>query len=85
MDEDRLQRIENKLDDLQSAVVTLARIEERTTTIFQNHARLSERVTVVEQDNLDLSKKINGRFSERIFWLLAVALVGAYATYLLGG
>ena len=55
MSEDRLVRIEEKLDKMSEAIVSLARMEERMITLFkrmdtydQQQATLSDRVTKVE-------------------------------------
>lgn len=55
MSEDRLARIEEKLDKMSEAIVSLARMEERMITLFkrmdtydQQQANLSDRVTKVE-------------------------------------
>lgn len=77
--DERLSRMEEKLDKLQEAVVALARMEERMVTLFnrmdsydkeQKNSR--ERIEALEK-NLGL----NGatlRFAERIFWIVAAAL-----------
>ena len=55
MDDNRLDRIEQKLDKLSEAVVSLARMEERMITLFkrmdsyeQDHDELQDRVTDLE-------------------------------------
>lgn len=66
MSEDRLVRIEEKLDKMSEAIVSLARMEERMITLFKRmdtydnqQASLGERVTKVEvtQANSDGSNK----------------------------
>lgn len=66
MSEDRLVRIEEKLDKMSEAIVSLARMEERMITLFKRmdtydnqQAALSDRVTKVEvtQANNDGSNK----------------------------
>lgn len=80
-DLDRLTRIEGKLDKLQDAVVTLARIEERTNAIFINHNKLSERVRVLEDGTTRMEKKIDNRFGERLFWLVLTTVVAGVVAY----
>ena len=46
--EGRLQRIEDKLDDLHQAMISLARIEERQATQFAEARKLNERIDGVE-------------------------------------
>lgn len=77
-DEQRLARIESKLDTLSDAVVALARIEERMVTIFRRMDYLdarqdqnNDRITEVEK-----SVGTNGhmlRFAERLFWIITAA------------
>ncbi len=74
MDEDRLTRIEQKLDKLSDAVVSLARMEERMVTLFNrmdhydtNQQKVIERLTEVEKK---LATKTNTvRLGEKFFWL----------------
>jgi hypothetical protein len=89
MTEDRLSRIETKLDQMAEAIVSLARMEERMVTLFKrmdnydtNQSQLSERVRKVEN-----SVGSNGqvlRFAERLFWIVASASV-AYMFAGVGG
>jgi hypothetical protein len=83
MTEDRLSRIESKLDTMAEAIVSLARMEERMVTLFKrmdtydtNQAQLAERLRKIEN-----SVGSNGqmlRFAERVFWIVVSAGV-AYA------
>jgi len=81
--EDRLSRIENKIDDLSKAVVSLARMEERMVTLFNrmdkydtHQQKVIERLTAVEQK---LATKTNTvRLGEKLFWLL----VGGFVSFL---
>ena len=78
MSEDRLTRIEVKLDEVGQAIVALARIEERMVSLFKR------------MDNLDLDQGKNSnrirkledrvgsnghmlRFAERVFWIVLAA------------
>jgi predicted nucleic acid-binding Zn-ribbon protein len=80
MTEDRLSRIENKLDRLADAVVQLARMEERMVSLFnrmdkyddQQH-RLTTRVDTVEKKVHSSGFKV--QFAERIFWIVVTAAV----------
>jgi len=51
--EDRLVRIETKLDKLSEAVIAIARTEERMTTIFSKHDALEVRV---DQQAIEIDK-----------------------------
>lgn len=81
-DNQRLDRIEVKIDSLQEAVVSLARMEERMVTLFkrmdtydQGQTRVTDRVSNIEKI---ISK--NGVFVtlfERIFWIAITATITA--------
>ena len=80
-DDNRLERIEAKLDTLSDAVVSLARMEERMITLFKrmdsyddNQREMGKRV-----HSLEGTVNTNGqslRFAERLFWILATSGVG---------
>ena len=80
--ETRLDKFEAKLDSINDALISLARIEERVTTILKNNERmhtevneLDERVGELEQQSavqgFTLSK------GERLFWIVLTFLVSA--------
>ena len=73
MSEDRLNRIEGKLDDLQAAVVSLARVEERLVTVFNRQTNIEQKVNGLSDDVHKLSEKISSVYQERIFWILFTA------------
>ncbi len=80
-DDHRLERIENKLDEVGKAIVALARMEERMITLFKRMDTLdneknahSRRLTLVE--NRVGSNGQSLRFAERLFWIIATAAVG---------
>lgn len=89
MSEDRLDRIEKKLDTMAEAIVSLARMEERMVTLFKrmdtydaNQNQISERLRKLEG-----SVGSNGqmlRFAERVFWIVVAAGV-TYAFKSQGG
>ena len=88
-DEQRLDRIEQKLDKLADAVVSLARMEERMLTLFKRMDVHDNRIGKVEDDVTDMKGKvgINGqalRFAERVFWIVVAAGV-TYAFKSTGG
>lgn len=89
MSEDRLARIENKLDEVGHAIVALARMEERMITLFKRMDTLD----TVQDDQGDRLRKVenkvgnNGqalRFAERAFWVVASAGIG-YLFWLMKG
>lgn len=80
MTEERLDRIEQKLDRLGEAVVALARMEERMVTLFKRMDLYDERHLEMNRRLNDLEKAVgsNGyfvRFIERIFWIVLSAAV----------
>jgi hypothetical protein len=81
-DEHRFDRLEEKIDRLSEAVVSLARIEERMITLFnrmdksdKSADRLEGRVGKLEDISSGRGHVI--RFFERIFWIVLTASVGA--------
>ena len=76
----RLETLETKLDKLSDAVIAIARIEERVTTVLKQNDRfiarmdrLEDRVEIVEQKAIVNSKGI-GMF-ERAFWIILSGIV----------
>lgn len=78
LQEQRLERMERKLDEVGQAIIALARMEERMITLFKRMDTLDEdqrshgrRITVLENRS-----GINGqalRFAERLFWIVVTA------------
>ena len=80
-DDHRLERIENKLDEVGKAIVALARMEERMITLFKRMDSLDaeqtshgRRLTLVESRVGSNGQAL--RFAERLFWIVATASVG---------
>ena len=87
MDDLRLGRIEEKLDKLADAVVSLARMEERMLTLFKRieqyevrQERLEERVSEIEIQ--DAGKNSVIRVIEKATWLV-LGIVLAFFTEIL--
>jgi len=77
-DDQRLDRIEQKLDKLADAVVSLARMEERMLTLFKRMDAHDNRLSKTEEEVDDLKSRVgtNGqalRFAERVFWIVVAA------------
>lgn len=80
-EEARLERIENKLDQMSDAIVALARMEERVITMFRRldtldseQSKHNRRIQLVENR---VGANAQGlRFAERAFWVIATAAVG---------
>ena len=76
--ERRLERVEIKIDRLSEALVSMARIEERVTTVLKQTDRfmdlldkMEERLEIVElQSNLN-KKSVTS--TERVIWILVTA------------
>ena len=80
-DEQRLERIETKLDEVGKAIVMLARMEERMVTLFNRMDNLdgeqtkqADRLRIVEGRAGNNGQML--RFAERLFWIVATAAVG---------
>lgn len=80
MDDARLARIEQKLDKLSDAVVSLARMEERMLTLFkrmdkyeQAQDNLTERVTEVEK--ISIGRGAIFRVVDKATWIVVGVIV----------
>lgn len=88
--EDRLSRIEQKLDKLSEAVVNLARMEERMVTLFNrmdsydsSQVKVIERLTEVEKK---LATKTNTvRIGEKMAWVVVGATASLFFWILRSG
>ena len=81
MEEQRLARIEQKLDKLSEAVVSLARMEERMITLFNRmdgydirQSNIEDRVSEVEK--ITVSRGAVFRLVDKLIWIV-VGLVTA--------
>ena len=79
--EDRLSRLEDKIDLLQEAVIKLARVEERIVTVFNRQSDIDRKVDRIEAEVHELSLKMGSRYSERIFWILFATIAAALSNY----
>lgn len=82
-DDNRLERIESKLDQMSEAIVSLARMEERMVTLFnrmdaydKRQNNMEERVSLVESTSGTNGQML--RFAERIFWIVAAGVAAMY-------
>ena len=87
MSEDRLTRIEDKLDALSNAVITLARMEERMITVFKRMDNIDDQQKVLWDRIVRLDQITNSRghklqFFERIWWIVFTASIGAGFIYM---
>jgi vacuolar-type H+-ATPase subunit E/Vma4 len=81
--EDRLSRVEAKIDGLQEAIISLARVEERLVTVFNRQSSIESKVMGLDDKVDRLSESVvRTRQTERIVWLIIAAAVGAAFRYL---
>lgn len=87
MSDDRLSRMEEKLDRLSEAVVAMARMEERMLTIFKRMdkfdsclQKIDDRLDETERQAIARGQKI--AFAERLFWMICTGAVGLAFVYL---
>ena len=87
MSDERLSRMETKLDKLSEAVVEMARMEERLLTIFKRlehmdsaFKKYDDRVDEIEKQALIKGQKI--AFTERLFWMVVTGAVGLAFVFL---
>lgn len=81
--EDRLHRVEAKIDKLQEAVISLARVEEQLVTVFNRQSSIESKVNGLDDKVDRLSESvIKGKSAERIVWLVLAAAIGAAFRYL---
>ena len=81
--EDRLHRVEAKIDKLQEAVISLARVEEQLVTVFNRQSSIESKVNGLDDKVDRLSESvIKGKSAERIVWLVVAAAIGAVFRFL---
>ena len=80
MNDIRLSRMEEKLDKLSEAVISVARIEERMISVFKRLERVDDgfnksdkRMDELEQTSIQRGQTI--AFSERLFWVILTGSV----------
>ena len=76
----RLEKLESKIDKLSDAVIAIARIEERVTTVLKQNDRfiarmdrLENRVEIFEQKAIVNSKGVS--MFERAFWVVFAGII----------
>ena len=79
--DDRLGRVEAKIDIMQEAIVSLARVEERLLTVFSHQQAMEGKIGELDQKVDTLNENmISSRILERIIWTGIVAAIGAAFT-----
>jgi len=81
--EDRLSRVEKKIDSLQEAIISLARVEERLVTVFNRQSKIESQVDNMEQKLDALSESVaTSMGTERIVWILIAAGIAAFFNFM---
>lgn len=83
--EDRLERIEEKLDDLTDAMVSLARSEEKILAIQEQVQNQNERLNRHSEKIDDVEKvAIRNEFTSKIVWAILIAIIGSLVSMIMG-
>lgn len=84
MSEDRLTRIETKLDQLAEAMISMARMEEKMITLFkrmdkydENQGKIDTRLQLVEKSNIQTNTL--GYIVDKAVWIV----LGAAAAFVI--
>ena len=87
MADDRLQRMEDKIDRMSQAISAMARMEERMITVFkrldafdETAKKIDARMDEAEKQAISRGQKI--AFAERLFWMVLSGAVGLAFIYL---
>lgn len=85
--EDRLDRIETKVDKLSECMIEMVRMEERMVTAFKRmdniveyQKKADDRLDEMEKQAIVRGQKI--AFAERIFWMIVTGAVGLCFVFL---
>lgn len=81
--DNRLERIERKIDDLSEAFIILARTEEKLTTIERDRMEFQTRLNRIDHRLDAIAQKVeqtNNTTSiiNKVFWIVLTASVGVY-------
>ena len=87
MADDRLQRMEDKIDRMSQAIIAMARMEERMITVFkrldtfdETAKKIDARMDEAEKQAISRGQKI--AFAERLFWMVLSGAIGLAFIYL---
>ena len=83
--ENRLDRIEEKIDKLTDAMIVMARAEEKLVQLEKNHSAHYERMNRFSEKLDAIEKKVNDNAHtvntiNKLFWIAIIAAAGAIAT-----
>ena len=81
----RLDRIEEKLDRLADAMISLARAEEKIEAMSDEHQKQYDRINklsvkIDEIEKIVLDNQRTVQFMHKLFWVVVVAAAGAIVT-----
>lgn len=85
----RLDRIENKLDQLTEAMVAMARAEEKIANLQQDQNNMFERMNKHSEkldcisDDVHSCKQTIGVIN-KLFWVITVAVIGSIVAQIIG-
>lgn len=87
-DDSRLDRIENKIDKLSEAMITVARAEEKLISMEQKYASQYDRMNkfstkLDELEKLVMQNAVTVNTINKLFWVAIVATSGAIASNIL--
>ncbi len=82
--DNRLERIEKKIDQLSEAFVIMARTEEKLIVAERDRTEMQLRLHKMDDKLTELHNKIDDHdqvtsMIKKMFWLVAAAIAGAYA------
>jgi len=86
VDDQRLDRIEAKLDKLAEVMTLIARVEEKIVANQDRVNRMEERIDEHDNEIIDIRSKVASntthvKAAERIAWLVISSIVGTMAYY----
>ena len=87
---DRLQRIEDKVDKLAEAMISVARAEEKIGTLMNDHEKMHERLNRLSAKLDDVQRTVdeNARtvsIINKLFWAVITAIaIGLASQFMLG-
>jgi len=87
---DRLQRIEDKVDKLAEAMISVARAEEKIGTLMNDHEKMHERLNRLSAKIDDVQRTVdeNARtvsIINKLFWAVITAIaIGLASQFMLG-
>ena len=87
-DDNRLDRIEQKIDKLSEAMITVARAEEKLISMEQKYAAQYDRMNKFSEKLDELERIVSANAAtvntiNKLFWVAIISMAGAIATNIL--